>query len=206
MLENYKQLQNGVITQIVREPFSYDYTYSNNYNALGELGPRMGYLRLGHLIGSLGFIPQSIMDIGYGNGDFLRACDGVIPKRYASDVSPYPAPQDCVFIQDPYTIDVDVITMYDVLEHFEDIYSAANFKTKYLVVSMPECHYFDDKWFENWKHRKPNEHLWHFNKTSLVNFMQEIGFDLINITNVEDAIRKNNQSYSNIVTGVFVRK
>jgi len=40
----------------------------------------------------------------------------------------------------------------------------------------------------------------------LVNFMSEVGYDVINITNVEDIIRKNNLDYSNILTGVFKKK
>ena len=206
MLDNYKKLENGVITQIEREPFDYNFEYSDNYNKLGEIGTRMGYLRLGHLIGSIGFVPESIMDIGYGNGDFLKACQNIIPKCYASDVSVYPAPEGCEFVSDPGSVKVTVATFYDVLEHYHDIYDIKNIQADYIVVSLPHCHNFSDEWFENWKHRKPNEHLWHFNSESLVNFMSEVGYDVINITNIEDIIRKNNMEYSNILTGVFKKK
>ena len=70
-------------------------------------------------------------------------------------------------------------------------------------VMTDNTNYFNDEWFKNWKHRKPNEHLFHFNKTSLVNFMSEVGYTLINMSNIEDTIRKNNLNYSNIITGVF---
>jgi len=203
MLENYKKHKNGVIEQIVKEPFDYDFNYSNNYNKLGEIGVRMAYLRLGHLIGSLGFIPTSVMDIGYGNGDFLKACQNIIPKCYASDISEYPAPDGCEFINDPNSIEVDVVTFYDVLEHFEDIYDIKNLNTKYIVISVPECHYFSDDWFDTWKHRRPDEHLWHFNKESLTNFMSELDYKCIHTSNIEDTIRKNNKEYSNILTAIF---
>ena len=36
--------------------------------------------------------------------------------------------------------------------------------------------------------------------------MSEIGYEVMNITNLEDTIRKNNLEYSNILTGVFKRK
>jgi hypothetical protein len=206
MLENYKKHENGVIEQIVKEPFDYNFDYSNNYNKLGEIGTRMAYLRLGHLIGTLGFVPESIMDIGYGNGDFLNACKNIIPKCYASDVSVYPAPEGCEFIKDPNSIKVDVATFYDVLEHYNNIYDIKDLQAKYVVVSLPHCHNFSDEWFENWKHRKPNEHLWHFNAPALINFMSEVGYEVINITNLEDTIRKNNEDYTNILTGVFRKK
>lgn len=206
MLENYKQHENGVIEQVNRKPFNYGYDYSANYNGLGELGVRMGYLRLGHIIGSLGFIPDSIMDIGYGNGDFLKVCTTSIRKCYGSDVSSYPVPEHVERVEDRYSVEVEVATMYDVLEHHEDIYEIQNLKAKYLVISVPFCHNFDDQWFEEWKHRKPDEHIWHFNEQSLKNFMTEIGYTCINMTNVEDTIRKNGKDYANILTGVFVRK
>ena len=126
MINNYRKHENGVIEQIIKEPFNYDFDYSNNYNKLGEIGTRMAYLRLGHLIGSLGFIPNSVMDVGYGNGDFLKACQNIIPKCYASDISEYPSPDGCEFVKDPNSIKVDVATFYDVLEHYMDIYDIKN--------------------------------------------------------------------------------
>ena len=81
LLENYEKLDNGVIRQVNREPYNYDFDYSNDYNKLGEIGKRMSYLRLGYLLGVLDFTPKSILDIGYGNGDFLEACVNTIPSN-----------------------------------------------------------------------------------------------------------------------------
>jgi hypothetical protein len=87
-----------------------------------------------------------------------------------------------------------------------NIYDIKDLQAKYVVVSLPHCHNFSDEWFENWKHRKPNEHLWHFNAPALINFMSEVGYEVINITNLEYTIRKNNEDYTNILTGVFRKK
>jgi len=77
-------------------------------------------------------------------------------------------------------------------------------KCSVVCISVPNCHYKDDEWFENWKHRRPNEHLWHFNKESLVKFMKRMGFVLCSYSNLEDTIRKNNdQIETNILTCVF---
>ena len=56
---------------------------------------------------------------------------------------------------------------------------------------------------ETWKHRKPDEHLWHFDEKSLQNFMTRMGYETINICNLEDLTRHNNQPYQNILTGLF---
>jgi 2-polyprenyl-3-methyl-5-hydroxy-6-metoxy-1,4-benzoquinol methylase len=204
MLENYKKHNNGVIEQITKIKFNYNKDYINNsYNTYGELGMRMAHQRLGYLIGSLGFIPESLLDVGYGNGDFLKAASSIIPLTYGNDISTYPIPENSIFINDPYNISVDVVTFFDVLEHFHDIYDIKLLNTKYILISVPNCHYFSDNWFDNWKHRRPEQHFWHFNKKSLINFMDEIGYDVINTTNIEDTIRDNKMDYDNILTGVF---
>jgi len=209
MIDNYEQLENGVIKQIDKTDIvKYDIDYvDNRYNSYGDLSIRMSYLRLGYIIGSLGFIPNSILDIGYGNGDFLLVGSDIIKKCYGHDVSSYPLPikENIYYTEHPYDSEYDVVTFFDVLEHFDDIYDIKNLKTNYIVVSVPDCHYYDDDWFMNWKHRRPSEHLWHFDRHSLINFMNEIGYDCISYSNIEDTIRKNNQPYSNILTASFKR-
>lgn len=206
MIPNYKKHSNGVIEQIEKNPITYDYEYADNYNTYGELGPRMAYLRLGHVIGSLGFIPNSILDMGYGNGDFLKACSNIIPNCYGTDISSYPIPEGTTFVESAFSQQVDIITMYDVLEHFEDITFVKNLPCDYVCISLPWCHYESDEWFANWKHRKPNEHLFHFNKESLITFLQEQGYECINTTSLEDIIRKSNQKLPNILTGIFKKR
>jgi len=204
MLENYKKHENGVIEQIIKNKFNYTPDYViKSYDAYGEITHRMSYLRLGHLIESLGYIPNSVLDVGYGNGSFLQACSNIIPSCYGSDVSNYKLPSNIQFIDNIYESEFDVVTFYDVLEHFESIYDIKNLKTKYIVISLPDCHYFSDEWFNDWKHRRPDEHFWHFNKQSLINFMLELGYTCTHTSNIEDTIRKNNKEYSNILTAVF---
>jgi hypothetical protein len=67
-------------------------------------------------------------------------------------------------------------------------------------LSFPWCHYISDEWFENWKHRRPNEHLWFFNEKNIYNFAKSTGYEVINYSNVEDTIRGNNSNKENILT------
>ena len=205
MLNNYEKLKNGVIKQIEKNsPVIYDYNYVNNsYNTYGELGLRMAHLRLGYLIGSLGFTPNSILDMGYGNGDFIKTCSTIIKNCNGHDISGYPLPDQVTFVEDPYKDKYDIVTFFDVLEHFDNIYDIKNLKTDYILISLPYCHYHNDEWFETWKHRRPNEHLWHFNESSLISFMSEIGYSCINTCNIEDVIRKDKSNSPNILTGIF---
>lgn len=203
MLKNYTILSNGVIKQLNVVPKKYDEKYIiDSYDSYGELGKRMSYLRYGFILGTLGFIPKSILDVGYGNGDFLSICKETISDCYGYDVSGYKIPKGCTFINN-LEINVDVITFFDSLEHFEDINFVKNLNVKYVVISVPWCHNFSDEWLLNWKHLRPNEHIYHFSKNALIDFMLENGYTCINSINVEDIIRKNVSENENILTAIF---
>jgi hypothetical protein len=208
MLTNYKKLDNGVIRQekFLNEKCTYDLTYiKNSYDSVKykEGSARMGYLRLGYLLGAINETPKTLLDVGYGNGDFLNAASKNIASCYGFEINEYPIPKDCEAVTDIYKAAYDVVCFFDVLEHFDDIYEISELKARYVYVSLPECHYLSDTWFETWKHRKPDEHLWHFNKQSLANFMAEVGYKTIAMSNVEDTLRKGDGQTSNILTGLF---
>ena len=205
MLKNYQKLNNGLIKQISFENFKqrYDIDYiKQRYDSYKELSIQMSYLRLGYLLGKIPEI-ESILDVGYGNGDFLSVSKNIIKNCYGFEVNNYSIPEKCTKVENIYNQEYDVVCFFDVLEHFEDIYEIKNLKTKYIYISVPECHYFSDKWFENWKHRRPDEHLWHFNLESLTKFMQEISYEKITHSNIEDVIRKPSSNYTNILSAIF---
>lgn len=201
MLHNYKKNPDGVIHQIKKDPFVYDREYvKNRYDNYGELTNYMSYLRLGYILGSIKSPINSILDVGYGNGSFLKVCKSIIPECYGYDVTNYKVPEGVIFLEDWTKSEVDIITFFDVLEHLEDPYIIKDLKVKYLVISLPWCHYESDEWFEEWKHRRPNEHLWHFNEISIQNFASTCGFEIINSSDLEDSIRGRYKGNSNILT------
>jgi SAM-dependent methyltransferase len=209
MIENYRITQDGVIEQINKQPFAYGSDYSAAYNKLGEKINYMSYLRLGYIAGALssqGYNNiQSILDVGYGNGSFLAAASKFIPNCFGTDISEsYPLPVNCKFVNnfDGY---YDVITFFDALEHFNDIEFVKNLNCKYVCITVPQCHNNSDEWFESWKNRKPNEHIWHFNSASLTTFMKRMGYTCISMCNIEDAIRDTLNNQTNILTGVFAK-
>ena len=203
MIEKYIKHKNGVIEQLNPTPIKYDFNYVNNsYNSYGELGLRMSYLRYGYIVGTIGNTPKSIMDVGYGNGDFLKVCSETIKECYGFDVTNYPIPKNCKIAENIFK-EVDVITFFDSLEHFTEIDFVKNLNVNYVVISVPWCHYEIDGDFEKWKHRRPNEHIFHFNEKSLTNFMEECNFKLVSFSNIEDTIRKPIDANKNILTAIF---
>ena len=202
MLSNYSTNKDGLIYQINKKPFIYNEEYvKNRYDSYGEKTCYMSHLRLGYVLGSINKKINSIMDIGYGNGNFLITCKKSMPNCYGSDISGYELPSDISFVENWADHPVDVVTFFDALEHMENPYVLEKIKSKYIIVSLPWCHYFSDEWFENWKHRRPDEHLWFFNEKNIYNFAKSIGFKIINYCCAEDAIRgKNADGSDNILT------
>lgn len=204
MLDNYSKNIDGVIYQVDKNHIQYDKEYVNSrYVKYGELSNYMGYLRLGNIVGSIGRIPDSVLDVGYGDGSFLKVCKNIVPNCYGYDVSTYPLPEGCIQASSITENFYDVITFFDSLEHFEDIDVVQDLKCNFISISVPHCHYDSDEWFSNWKHRRPNEHLWHFDKESLTNFMSRMGYELVSESNIEDTIRKNKETEINILSCVF---
>lgn len=205
MLDNYDVNEDGIIFQVNRSPFNYDLEYASNYSQgrYGEVGNYMSYLRLGNIIGAIQKIPSSILDIGYGNGAFIKVCADTIEDVNGNDITDYPLPDKVKFVSDIFSRHFEVITFFDSLEHFDTIDWVKDLNCDYINISLPNCHYKSDEWFDEWKHRKPNEHLWHFNSESLVRFMNRMGYKCISLSNVEDVIRKNKPDEDNILTGVF---
>ena len=209
MIENYEVLPNGLIKQvnIKKKLQTYNNKYvDDRYNTYGIKGHQMSGLRLGYLISSINKIPESILDVGYGNGDFLKLCSESKIKCYGNDISGYPLPSGVTFVNSIIDNYYEVICFFDVLEHFEDITFIKELNCKYVYVSVPWCHYLNDEWFENWRHRREDEHLWHFDDKSIIKFFNEMGYELLNKSNVEDTIRKHENTLENILTCIFYKK
>jgi len=146
---------------------------------------------------------EAVCDVGYGTGAFLREINrssGWV-HCYGYDVSPYPAPP-FVKIDPNWQINRwSVLTFFDSLEHFDEL---PRFKARSAIVSVPWYHpALGAEWFYRWKHRRPGEHLWHFTPETLANAMALNGLRPVFIGSPEDAVRKNDGDWPNILTMVF---
>lgn len=204
--EEYKVNSDGVMYQTNSKKFIYDEKYiKDRYDKYGELTNYISYLRLGYVLGSVELEINSILDVGYGNGAFLKACKKIIPNCYGFEVNNYKIPEGIKFVSNWIDKEVDVITFFDVLEHFSDPYIIKDLKTKYIVLSIPWCHYISDdlNYFYKWKHRRPNEHLWFFNESNLKNFAKSTGYEIVKYSNIEDSIRGKLGDKNNILTATL---
>lgn len=160
----------------------------------------MSYLRLGMV---KSFVTRGrLLDVGYGNGAFVRAASAGGFDAYGNDVHG----ADYGIREAPMVSDElwDVVTFFDSLEHFPDLKPVRDLvrRAAFAVVSMP----FRPKDFPTtraWKHYRPGEHLHYFSLKSLSALFPDKR--LMFVTDAEDAIRKPLGGEPNIFTAVFAQ-
>lgn len=186
----------GVIHQRGADPFAYDERYIRRaYGAIPKtLLEKMARLRLGLLTATAGSLfGKNVLEIGYGCGAFLEAANRVAGIRtYGHEINGMEPPPDTIVSHKPFEATWDAVCMFDVLEHLPDLAVMETLRTKWLMVTVPYCHarVMGPEWFAGWKHRKPNEHLHHFDAAALCMFLHNLGYSIEFSGSPEDAIRR----------------
>lgn len=212
MIENYEIDEFGVIHQIDFEPIEYDEEYISYYEKLSDRTIKLGYQRLGWILGMLNRIPDSVLEIGYGTGTFIEAAKITgVAECVGCDIADYPLPDGVEFMNWETALQSkwDVVAMFDVLEHIPDLSFLGKIDTKYLAVAVPYCRWknLGDDWFRDWRMLLPNEHLHHFDPESLTKILDHYGFRLVTTNTFEDGIRlRKNETGPNILSGFFEKK
>lgn len=158
----------------------------------------ISHLRLGFLKAFVG--KGSLLDIGYGKGDFVRAAIRGGFDAFGSDVHGVP----CGVREVDLATDErewDVVTFFDSLEHFPDFAMVCNplSRAKYALISLPSTP-ADFPMNRNWRHYKPGEHLHYFSVPSLCHL---VGKKLLCTSNLEDTVRGSLNNSQNILTVIF---
>jgi hypothetical protein len=197
----------GVIVQTDHRPFVYDPAYSATYDTPEYVrgSELLQALRLGFVHGVHGKPVNSIMDVGYGNGAFINSAKQHIKHVYGHDVTGVPL--DGAYVM-PEIIKADVITFWDVLEHFPSLDFVKDLPTETICLSLPYCHIITEgkSWFDGmYPHRKPDEHIRHFNEISLAAMMADYGWRKVAVSGHEDIVRKSKHGLQNILSMAFKR-
>ncbi|TIU29206.1 MAG: class I SAM-dependent methyltransferase, partial [Mesorhizobium sp.] len=167
MLDNYEVDRFGVIHQIDFTPIKYDKQYISYYEDLSDRTIKLGYQRLGWVLGVTGEIPRSVLEIGYGTGTFVEAAKITgVADCAGCDIAEFPLPTGVRFVgwDEALAGAWDLVAMFDVLEHIPDLGFLSRLKTWHLAVAVPYCRWRElgaagDAWFRTWRMRLPNEHL-----------------------------------------------
>lgn len=153
----------------------YDENYFQSYveRAKTEMGEKLNQTRM-ELCDIEIKDSDSICDVGIGGGAFVSKYTG-----QGFDVNPHAVQwlKENNYYANPYEFEFDYLTMWDVIEHIDNVKPLLNNVRKGVVISTPIYKDFYD--VINSKHFKPNEHLWYFTDYGIRNYMRLFGFECV---------------------------
>lgn len=210
----------GVIHQLNPKPFNYTPQYSETYDTeeYKRGSELLNNMRVAFLLGALGEF-ESVLDFGYGNGDFLRAVKkhGIEAEGY--DITGVNVKGIKTWVNELPPLDnyYEVVCFWDALEHLVSpatILMNRGLIDEHVAISLPCLPFGDEELedgsfiekFDTWKHRKPHEHLHHFTIGTLISFMRKMGYELNAMAHFEDIVRRDDRYKPNIISAVFQRK
>lgn len=148
--------------------------------------------------------PARLLDFGCGVGAVVGAARAAGYDAYGHDLAPVSgvpaAPPDA----GPW----DAVTFFDVLEHLPDPAGVVQaLSPTWVMVSVPWCHYPDKPdWFMGWRHRRPGEHLHHWNRATLDAFFAGLGYSPLMHSSFEDQYRPHpDQPEPNVLSAIYRR-
>lgn len=201
----------------------YNIEYLEKYSRFDKTKTKiLNALRLDKILEFIHEDEISLLEVGYGTGEFLKGAASseyinidaygydIIPSELPTNVKRVERINDTFVCKDTGLKKFDVVCFFDSLEHIavNDIRDYLKlFDTKYMFISVPWFHYHEStEWFKDWIHRRPNEHLHHFDSFGLMNLLSSIGYDIIHISNFEDEIRKSKNHLPNILSVIAKKR
>lgn len=161
----------------------YDQDYFDNYRELadGPVAQGLNAFRV-RMVDRLAADGEVILDVGIGDGAFLRSLEDARPdlRLRGCDINPtairYLEVHDQLGSLDLGPV-YDVVTFWDSLEHFRDPRVPLRAVGIYAVVSLPT--FADAGAAGRSKHFKPAEHFWYFTPSGFRAFANQEGFDVL---------------------------
>lgn len=186
------------------DPTIYTKRYHTNFveRGVSEFGRRLSIFRMG-LLAPYCSDKSTVLDYGCATGAFLSLIESVVSSVEGIEINKHAR----VFAKKHYGLKVykdlkkkisyDIITMFDVIEHFETPRSKISeihnhLKSEgYFVITTPNFavrRYFPN--IKDWKHYKPREHLFYFDRPSLSSLLSQCGFKMIECHYRESLMRR----------------
>ncbi len=190
----------------LRVSTAYDAAYIHHYDELPC--EAMSDLRWRFIQHALALPAGSrILDVGYGNGAFLKHARAHGMSVFGLDVHG----QDFGIPVIGYDSDLafDLVCFFDSLEHLPRFDCLFGLRTRHVMVSLPHTPPDLLRAPQRWRHYKPGEHLHYFSPHSLDALMRRWGLCRIASGFPEDALRGrlriDNRAHDNIYSALFSR-
>jgi Methyltransferase domain len=126
-----------------------------------------------------------LVDIGIGSGAFIQRRRWI---TYGYDVNPDGINwlQERNLWFDPYLASSEAMSLWDVLEHIPDFRPLLANVRRWLFIALPI--FESAEHVLRSKHFKPTEHCWYFSHAGLIRVLGDLGFDLVEYTDIESAL------------------
>ncbi len=199
-MANFECGKYGFWRQTDARPFIYDQAYKNKQST----NDNMSFLRIGWLSGffGCGLKNMTVVDVGSGNGSFVKAGQPIFKKICGYDVAGESITES-ELLNTPW----DLAVFSDVIEHMPDIAYIFTIPWRFAFISFPETPKVQDQsQLHGWRHYKPDEHVWCLNADGMEKFVEDNGCVVIERANFEDLIRVRwNQDHPNISSMLIAR-
>lgn len=160
----------------------YDTNYFDKYvgYASSQMGQKLDGFRADLVHQHQGGMP--VVDVGIGSGNFIEIHG---PGAFGYDINP----KAILWLAlrrlwwDPWQFMMPSATFWDSLEHFADPSAILARVKNFAFISIPIFRNLEHA--KNSKHFRPDEHYWYFTHRGLCRFMQSRGFHLIDESDME---------------------
>lgn len=154
----------------------YDEAYFEKYRgyAASPMGPAIDAVRVGMVKRHTD--EGRLVDVGIGCGAFLEALHAAGRTGFGFDVNPAGVAwlQERGLWLDPYAEAVDILTLWDVLEHLHEPAPLLAQAREWVFCSLPIFDGPEDVLDSS--HFRPDEHVWYWTVDGLVGWMDAQGF------------------------------
>jgi len=144
---------------------------------------------------------RTMLDYGCGSGRVVEAARAHGWRAAGCDLIPGRiSPEDAE--KQPW----DAVTFFDSLEHLESPSAVlSRLSAPWVMVSVPNCQrWHEPAWFMGYRHRRENEHLWHWDSHSLDSLFMKCGYRPVMQSHFEDEYRVNSeQAEPNILSAIY---
>lgn len=135
----------------------------------------------------------TLLDVGIGDGAFLRACEDDRGAPWVDVAGCDVNPAAIAYLEKRGQLGsfeepggFDIVTFWDSLEHIRDPRIPLRAARRVALVSIPI--FVDAADARASKHYRPDEHFWYFTRRGFVAFAEAQGFDVADILVTETAL------------------
>lgn len=174
----------GMLKQLNPKKFDYSKAYLDKQSTTRN----MSWLRIGYLLGVVSFdylTKATVLELGPGSGMFFDTLKPHVANIEGHDVAK--SEYSTVSLEYIQSNKWDLLCAFDVLEHFEEIDDLWKIDFEYGYFSMP-CPPANG--INNWRHLKPNEHIWHIPSESFKKWANDHKYEVLLNGQPEDLIRR----------------